>query len=112
VDDVITSNEVGAAKPDPFFYRAALLRLGRGGVPLTPHHAVMVGDSWTNDVEGARKAGLRAIWFNPARRDRPPGAGAPDGEITRLRDLPRAVAALDGGTVASKREAGRRLGPG
>jgi FMN phosphatase YigB (HAD superfamily) len=31
----------------------------------------MVGDSWATDIEGARAAGIRAIWFNPQRRERP-----------------------------------------
>ena len=38
--------------------------------------AVMVGDSWANDVAGAVNAGIRAIWFNP---DRQPAPGAPSG---------------------------------
>lgn len=25
----------------------------------------MVGDHWERDVQGARKAGLLALWFNP-----------------------------------------------
>lgn len=94
VDDVVSSRDVGAAKPDTFFYRAALLRAGHGGVPLRSRDAVMVGDSWANDVEGARRAGLRTVWFNPARTRRPAGAAPPDAEVARLADLPRAVAAL------------------
>jgi FMN phosphatase YigB (HAD superfamily)/membrane-associated phospholipid phosphatase len=100
VDDVVSSREVGAAKPDPFFYRAALLRAGRYGVPLRARDAVMVGDSWRNDVEGAMHAGLRAIWFNRAGASRPAGAARPDAEISRLADLPRAVAALEGRAAA------------
>ena len=96
VDEVVSSRDVRVAKPDPFFYRAALLRLGRGGLPLPADQAVMVGDSWANDVEGARRAGLRVIWFNRTGAVRPPGRRPPDGEIARLRDLPHAVAALEG----------------
>ncbi len=102
VDDVVSSRDVGAAKPDPFFFRAALLRAGRYGVPLRARDAVMVGDSWPNDVEGARRAGLRAIWFNRAREVRPAGAAPPDAEITRLADLPRALAALEGRAAAAE----------
>ena len=36
--------------------------------------AVMVGDSWAADVEGARAAGIRPIWFNRAA---PSGARIP-----------------------------------
>jgi membrane-associated phospholipid phosphatase/phosphoglycolate phosphatase-like HAD superfamily hydrolase len=97
VDDVVSSRDIGARKPDSFFYRAALLRSGRGGVTLAAERAVMVGDSWPNDVAGARAAGLRAVWFNPGRAPRPAGAEPPDAEIARLADLPAALAALQGG---------------
>jgi FMN phosphatase YigB (HAD superfamily) len=33
----------------------------------------MVGDSWSADIVGARMAGIRPVWFNPA------GSAAPDG---------------------------------
>lgn len=63
VDALIVSGEVGMSKPDPEIFRIALQRLG-----VSAGEAVMVGDSWTADVEGARAAGIRAIWFNwPAR---------------------------------------------
>ena len=35
----------------------------------------MVGDSWAADIEGARAAEIRAIWFNPTR------AATPDSSI-------------------------------
>ena len=71
VDGVVSSRDVGARKPDALFYRAALLRAGRAGLPLAPARAVMVGDSWPNDVAGAQAAGLRAVWFNPSKARRP-----------------------------------------
>jgi membrane-associated phospholipid phosphatase/phosphoglycolate phosphatase-like HAD superfamily hydrolase len=106
VDVVVSSRDVGAAKPDPIFYRSALLRAGRSGVPLPAREAIMVGDSWVNDVEGARAAGLRAVWFNPARRPRPAGSAPPDGEVTRMADLPRVVAALEGAQPLHAADAG------
>jgi len=57
VDEVVTSAEAGAPKPDPAVFRLALDRLG-----VTPGHAVHVGDA-PADEEGARAAGLR---FEPA----------------------------------------------
>ena len=107
VDGVVSSRDVGARKPDAFFYRAALLRAGRAGLPLAPARAVMVGDSWPNDVAGARAAGLRAVWLNPSKARRPDGAAAPDAEIRRLADLPPALARLSGAApVAPPRRAG------
>jgi len=107
VDGVVSSRDVGACKPDTIFYRAALLRAGRAGLPLAPARAVMVGDSWANDVAGAQAAGLRAVWFNPAKARRPEGAAAPDAEIRKLADLPEALAGFSGAApVAPPRRAG------
>ena len=107
VDGVVSSRDVGVRKPDAFFYRAALLRAGRAGLPLAPARAVMVGDSWPNDVTGAKAAGLRVVWLNPSKARRPDGAAAPDAEIRKLADLPQALARLSGATpVAPPRRAG------
>jgi putative hydrolase of the HAD superfamily len=67
VDELIVSGEVGVSKPDPVIFRVAMDRLD-----VTPAEAVMVGDSWPADVEGALGVGVRAIWFNPS------GMPAPD----------------------------------
>jgi len=107
IDGVVSSRDVGARKPDALFYRAALQRAGRADLPLAPARAVMVGDSWPNDVAGARAAGLRAVWLNPSRARRPAGAAAPDAEIRTLADLPQALARLSGAApVAPPRRAG------
>ncbi len=67
VDALVVSEEAGVSKPDPAIFRVALDRLR-----VRADETVMIGDSWAADVEGARAAGIRAIWFNPA------GAAAPD----------------------------------
>jgi 5'-nucleotidase len=59
VEMLVTSEEIGAQKPDPAIFRAALDRAGVG-----PESAVMIGDVWASDVAGARSAGIRPIWFN------------------------------------------------
>jgi HAD superfamily hydrolase (TIGR01509 family) len=59
VDPLIVSARERVAKPDPRIYRIALDRAhARAG------DTVMVGDSWKNDVLGARAAGIRPLWFN------------------------------------------------
>ena len=73
VDDLVTSEEVGAQKPDPAIFRAALRRVG-----ATTAEAVMIGDSWTSDIEGARDAGVRAIWFNRFGLPQPSRATVPE----------------------------------
>ncbi|HEY6357247.1 MAG TPA: HAD family hydrolase [Vicinamibacterales bacterium] len=59
VDTLVTSEEVGAQKPDPRIFQTALDRIG-----VSASDAVMVGDAWPTDVEGARRAGLRPVWLN------------------------------------------------
>ena len=59
IDALVTSEEVGVAKPDARIFSAALARVGCAAAD-----AVMVGDSWHHDVLGAVAAGLRAVWFN------------------------------------------------
>jgi putative hydrolase of the HAD superfamily len=65
VDGVVTSADVGAAKPDPALFRRAL---ELAGVPAS--EAVHVGDSLDNDVEGARAAGIRPLLLT--REGEPP----------------------------------------
>jgi len=96
VDGVVSSLDVGARKPTAGYYRAALRRAGRGGAPLDPRRAVMVGDSWANDVAGAMAAGLRAVWLNASLAPVPPGAPAPDAVISRMAELPDTLARLGG----------------
>ena len=68
LDAVVISEAVGVSKPDPRIFAIALERLG---CPATD--AVMVGDAWKTDIVGARRAGIRAVWFNPSRRPKPDG---------------------------------------
>jgi putative hydrolase of the HAD superfamily len=55
---VTTSAEVGAAKPDPKIFAAALEKHD-----CDPAEAWHVGDSYEDDYEGARAAGMRGIWL-------------------------------------------------
>jgi HAD superfamily hydrolase (TIGR01509 family) len=66
VDAVVISEEAGVSKPHPAIFHQALDRLD-----ASASESVMVGDSWTMDVVGARAAGMRAIWYNPAGALRP-----------------------------------------
>jgi HAD superfamily hydrolase (TIGR01509 family) len=71
VHALVVSEEAGVSKPDPRIFQIALDRAG-----VTAGEAVMVGDSWVNDIEGARAAGIRAVWFS--RTGEPsPEAGVP-----------------------------------
>jgi putative hydrolase of the HAD superfamily len=59
---VIISGEVGVAKPRPRIFTLALESLG-----CPPQAAMMVGDDWRNDVEGAKRAGVDAIFVERER---------------------------------------------
>jgi putative hydrolase of the HAD superfamily len=52
----VTSATVGARKPDPEIFRAALEAAGCGA-----GEALHVGDSGEEDIAGARAAGIRAV---------------------------------------------------
>ena len=55
----VCSRDVGAAKPDPRIFLAAVGRLG-----VAAHEVLHVGDDPELDVAGAHRAGLRAAWIN------------------------------------------------
>lgn len=57
-DSIVTSREIGARKPDPTIYHAALRQLG-----VTAREAVFVGHK-TSELEGARAVGMTTIALN------------------------------------------------
>jgi HAD superfamily hydrolase (TIGR01509 family) len=57
---MVDSHRVGAKKPDPAIFRAALEKLH-----APPETTVFVGDSLRRDREGARRAGMGFIWIVP-----------------------------------------------
>ena len=67
VDFLITSEETGVPKPDPRAFKIAVRRAD--GSSAT---SLMVGDSWDDDVRGALRAGLRAVWLNRFGAPSPP----------------------------------------
>jgi putative hydrolase of the HAD superfamily len=79
LDAVVTSAELGAAKPDPAIFRRGLELAG-----VAAGEALHVGDDAALDVAGARAAGVAALLLV---RD---GAAAPAGvrAVRSLRELP------------------------
>jgi len=55
----VCSRDVGAAKPDPRIFLAAVAQFG-----VAPTEVLHAGDDPELDVIGARRAGLRAAWIN------------------------------------------------
>jgi len=81
IDVVMTSDQLGVAKPDP---RVFELACGRLGVPTRA--AVYVGDQLEVDALAAAVAGLRGIWLNRAGATVPSGVEAID-NLTDLQSL-------------------------
>lgn len=82
----LCAEELGIGKPDPRPFQAALERAG-----VRAEHAVHIGDHPEDDIGGAQRAGVRAIWFNPGGG--PWGhAGQPDAEVRSLAELPKLLA--------------------
>ncbi len=88
VDGAVSSAEVGAGKPGPAIFAAALEVAGVGA-----HHALMVGDSLDTDVAGAQAAGIAAVLVD---RHGTSGGRVPAGTrvLESLEPLPRLVESM------------------
>ena len=96
VDACIGSWRHGHVKPHRSIFEAALTSLD-----ASPEEAAMVGDSYADDIEGARALGMRAILVDRDGLHR----GEPD-RIDTLLALPAALGLADG---RSLREADDRV---
>ena len=63
---IVLSEEVGVQKPDPRIYECALQLNG-----INRTEAVMVGDNYSSDIQGAINAGIDQIWLTATPDDRP-----------------------------------------
>jgi putative hydrolase of the HAD superfamily len=66
IDSMTLSSEAGAPKPDPRIFKKAL-----ENHQIQPEEALHVGDSLSDDVRGALKAGLQAILIDRHRLFKP-----------------------------------------
>lgn len=57
------SSEIGVQKPDERFFEAVNETIPE----FQAERALVIGDSLTSDMEGARRAGIPSCWFNPER---------------------------------------------
>ncbi|MEK1908041.1 MAG: HAD family hydrolase [Pseudomonas sp.] len=78
----LCAEELGIGKPDPKPFLTALQH-----ADVSAAQAVHIGDHPSDDIAGARAAGLRAIWFNPQAKTWS-GEQLPDAEIRSLAELP------------------------
>ena len=80
VDFAVTSEEAGAEKPAPEFFAMVV---EKAGVPAS--QCTFLGDNAEHDARGARAAGMRGVWLQPAPATR---AARPDAEpVASLSDF-------------------------
>lgn len=84
VDAVITSRLHGKMKPHPTIFRSVLKLL-----EVEPEEALMVGDSLSDDIDGARALGMPAVLLDRL--------GAYEGEAQSVRDLDELMNLLHAG---------------
>lgn len=89
VDAVVVSEEVGAMKPSPVIFRKALEALCgeeeyRKSPSLARSRAIMVGDDFANDIEGAQIFGIDQFYFNPYGKPCDGGPTYESGALTGL----------------------------
>lgn len=82
LDVVLTSGQLGVAKPDPSIFILACQHLG-----VPPGATVYVGDRLEVDAVAASTAGLRGVWLNRTGRQGLPGVET----IDSLAQLPRLI---------------------
>jgi putative hydrolase of the HAD superfamily len=81
VDAVLISETEGLRKPDRRIFELALHRIG-----VAAHETIFVGDNPIADVDGARNAGLIAVWFRGTSAW-PEGVTPPEHAVTTLPEV-------------------------
>jgi 2-haloacid dehalogenase len=81
---ILISEDLGFAKPDPRFFRAACKALR-----LPPADLLCVGDSPVTDINGALSGGIDACWYAPSGAQWPDDARKPTLVIRDLLELTR-----------------------
>lgn len=77
--NVIISEDVGVNKPHKAIFEYALNKAA-----AQKHESIMIGDSLEADIRGAQDYGIKAIYFNPLKKEKP---GDVDWQIHDLEEL-------------------------
>ena len=78
----VAARHVGALKPDPAIFHKVI-----EGTDLQAHEVVYVGDDPLLDVEGARGAGMQAIWIDRQGGEWPPQIAPASYTVRSLTEL-------------------------
>ncbi len=82
IAEIVISDEIGVAKPEPGIFDAAFLRMGQP----RRNEVLLIGDSLTSDIAGGVAYGLDTCWFNPGGAT-PTGGPASTYRIRCLKEL-------------------------
>jgi FMN hydrolase / 5-amino-6-(5-phospho-D-ribitylamino)uracil phosphatase len=78
----VAARHVGALKPDPAIFHKVI-----EGTDLQAHEVVYVGDDPLLDIEGARGAGMQAIWIDRQGGEWPPQIAPASHTVRSLTEL-------------------------
>jgi putative hydrolase of the HAD superfamily len=67
-DVIVTPDQNGFKKPHPNIFQEALLATN-----CLPENALLIGDSYPEDIQGGNAAGMQVIYYNPKGRENPEG---------------------------------------
>ena len=82
LDIVIDSTVVGVSKPDPGIFHAALT-----GLNVISAESIYVGDTYSDDMVGAKGVGLWTAWLVGEEDKTCPDASVVDVQLTALQEL-------------------------
>jgi putative hydrolase of the HAD superfamily len=86
---IVVSGDHPVGKPDPAIFHHLLRKL-----EVKPQEALMVGNSVARDVQGAKNAGIPAVWLHIPGAEEPANC-EPDFTINSLGDLPALLEKLE-----------------
>lgn len=81
-ENIFISEAIGCAKPTSLAFETVEKKL-----LLNKKYTVYIGDSFDNDVIGAKQAGWNSIWMNHRKRDSPQSTIQPDKYIYTQKEL-------------------------
>ena len=84
LDIVVDSTVVGVSKPEVGIFHTALTGLG-----VSSEEAIYTGDTYSDDVVGAKRAGMWAAWLVGEEDKECPDASLVDVQLTTLQELKR-----------------------
>lgn len=81
-EDIVISEEIEVAKPDPRIFEHAVKNIKH----TDKSKVLMVGDSLTSDIQGGINYGVDTCWYNPMKLENKTGI-KPTYEISNLMEL-------------------------